>query len=125
MSPPGELVAFLPSRDLARSAAFFTEVVGLEVLERSDFAVTLRSGPSQLRVTLVPELTPQTFTVLGWDVDDVAAAVAKLRAHDVEPNRYEGFGQDEDGVWTAPSGSRIVWFADPDGNVLSLAQHPS
>ena len=29
-------------------------------------------------------------------------------------------GQDEAGVWTAPSGARIAWFPDPDGNVLSL-----
>jgi predicted enzyme related to lactoylglutathione lyase len=30
--------------------------------------------------------------------------------------------QDSDGVWTAPGGSRIAWFEDPDGNVLSLQQ---
>jgi hypothetical protein len=32
--------------------------------------------------------------------------------------------QDEDGIWTAPSGSRVAWFADPDGNTLSLEQPP-
>jgi predicted enzyme related to lactoylglutathione lyase len=31
--------------------------------------------------------------------------------------------QDERGVWTSPSGARIAWFGDPDGNVLSLTQH--
>ena len=37
--------------------------------------------------------------------------------------RYEAFEQDERGVWTAPSGTRIAWFKDPDGNVISLGQH--
>ena len=28
----------------------------------------------------------------------------------------------QNGVWTAPGGDKIAWFADPDGNVLSLTQ---
>jgi predicted enzyme related to lactoylglutathione lyase len=28
--------------------------------------------------------------------------------------------QDDHGIWTAPSGARIAWFHDPDGNNLSL-----
>jgi hypothetical protein len=36
--------------------------------------------------------------------------------------RYDGMSQDEDGIWTAPSGDRVAWFADPDGNNLSLTQ---
>jgi len=27
------------------------------------------------------------------------------------------------GIWTAPGGTRIAWFKDPDGNVLSVSQH--
>jgi predicted enzyme related to lactoylglutathione lyase len=30
--------------------------------------------------------------------------------------------QDAQGVWTSPSGDRIAWFTDPDGNVLSLTE---
>jgi predicted enzyme related to lactoylglutathione lyase len=35
--------------------------------------------------------------------------------------------QDEYGIWNAPSGGKIAWFTDPDGNILSLTQfkkHP-
>jgi hypothetical protein len=35
-----------------------------------------------------------------------------------DPNDHE----DELGVWTTPSGARVAWFKDPDGNVLSLTQ---
>lgn len=125
MSPPGELVAFIPSQDLDAAAGFYRDVLGLEIVERTDFALVLRSGSTLLRVTLVEALTPHPFTVLGWDVGDLDATVARLTAAGVVPNRYEGMGQDDSGVWTAPSGSRILWFTDPDGNVLSVAQHPA
>jgi catechol 2,3-dioxygenase-like lactoylglutathione lyase family enzyme len=60
--------------------------------------------------------------VLGWVVDDVTAAVEELRAAGVTFTRYDGLDQDDHDVWTAPGGDRVAWFADPDGNVLSLAQ---
>ncbi len=38
--------------------------------------------------------------------------------------RYDGMDQDDDGIWAAPGGARVAWFADPDGHVLSLIQEP-
>ena len=38
--------------------------------------------------------------------------------------RYSFFQQDDKGVWTAPDGTGVAWFKDPDGNTLSLAQSP-
>lgn len=121
---PGELVAFVPTSDLARAADFYVSVVGLELVEHSDALVVFQSGTTKLWAILVPELTPHPFTVLGWDVDDVDAAIGRLAQAGAVPLRYDGMGQDDAGVWTAPSGSRIAWFADPDGNVLSVQQHP-
>lgn len=124
MAAPGDLVAFVPSLDLDRSARFYRDVVGLELVEQTEFACVLRSGRTTLRVTLVQELTAHPFTVLGWDVADIHASLRLLVAAGVEPNRYEGMEQDDDGVWTAPSGTFVAWFRDPDGNVLSVEQHP-
>jgi predicted enzyme related to lactoylglutathione lyase len=31
--------------------------------------------------------------------------------------------QDELGIWQSPSGARVAWFKDPDGNTLSVSQH--
>ena len=45
--------------------------------------------------------------------------------HGVEFRRYEGMGQDEAGVWTTPDGAQVAWFADPDGNMLSLTRFPA
>ena len=119
------IVAFVPTTDLARARDFYGGVLGLTVEETNDFACVLRGGGTMLRVTTVDSFTPHPFTVLGWSVDDLAATMSTLTAAGVTFNRYDGMGQDEAGVWTAPSGARIAWFPDPDGNVLSLTSlHP-
>jgi len=118
------LVAFVASTDLERSQRFYGDVLGLELVESSSFARVFDAHGTQLRVTAVEALAGAPYTVLGWRVDDVAATMAELRARGVEFKRYDGLEQDESGVWTAPGGSRIAWFADPDGNTLSLQQTP-
>ncbi|MGV9361583.1 VOC family protein [Amycolatopsis sp. NPDC003731] len=115
------MVAFAPSTDLDRSRAFYTDVIGLEFIKQTPFACVLRSGATLLRVTAVAEFTPQPFTVLGWAVADIRAAVAGLRGRGVEFLTYATLPQDTDKIWTTPGG-RIAWFPDPDGNVLSLTE---
>jgi hypothetical protein len=65
---------------------------------------------------------PSKFTVLGWRVSDLHAAMEELAAAGVQFKRYEGFDQDADGAWTAPNGTKLAWFEDPDQNVISLHQ---
>ncbi|MBA3574452.1 MAG: VOC family protein, partial [Pseudonocardiales bacterium] len=36
--------------------------------------------------------------------------------------RYDSLVQDDRGVWTAPDGTKVAWFLDPDGNNLSVVQ---
>ena len=63
-------------------------------------------------------------SVLGWNVRDIVATVQSMRARGVVFTVYEGLGQDELGIWTAPDGqAKVAWFADPDdGNVLSVSR---
>ena len=63
-----------------------------------------------------------SYTVLGWRVTDITIAIRGLAARGVVFLRYDGMDQDGDAVWTAPGGDKVAWFADPDGNVLSLTQ---
>lgn len=91
-------------------------------MERTPFALVLDLGGATLRVTQVGELQPQPFTVLGWEVDDAHATVARLREHGVPALRYDGMEQDDDGVWTTPTGDLVAWFHDPESNVLSVTE---
>ena len=119
---PVELIAMVPVTDLDRAALFYGATLGLTEQSRDAFAVVFRVGGTMLRVTKVDGLRPQPFTVLGWAVPDIDAAVADLAARGVTVTRYDGMGQDDNGIWTAPGGDRITWFTDPDGNNLSLTQ---
>ena len=116
------LVAFVPVTDLARARSFYAGVLGLTCESVDSFACVLRSGATTIRATLVSELHPQPFTVLGWHVEDIQAAAKELAAAGVMSKRFDGMGQDELGIWAAPDGARVLWFEDPDGNVLSLTQ---
>jgi catechol 2,3-dioxygenase-like lactoylglutathione lyase family enzyme len=119
------LVAFAATTDLPRSHAFYAGVLGLTHLETTPFANVYDAAGTTLRVTLVDRVHPASYTLLGWTVDDIAAAIEALVARGVAFERYDGVHQDPAGVWTAPSGARIAWFRDPDGNVLSLTQTPA
>jgi catechol 2,3-dioxygenase-like lactoylglutathione lyase family enzyme len=66
-----------------------------------------------------PGMTPASYTVLNFPVDDVEAAVDFLAGRGVEFERYEGFDHDEKGIVHGP-GPDIAWFKDPSGNVLSV-----
>jgi hypothetical protein len=55
-------------------------------------------------------------------VKDIGQSVELLTAKGVIFNRYDGMDQDQSGVWTTPSGDKVAWFSDPDGNNLSLTQ---
>jgi hypothetical protein len=75
-----------------------------------------------LRIAKVETLSPAAHTVLGWEVDAIEAQVRELAARGVVFLRFDGMPQDENGIWTSPSGARVAWFKDPDGNNLSLTQ---
>jgi catechol 2,3-dioxygenase-like lactoylglutathione lyase family enzyme len=120
-----DLVAFVPTTDLDRARRFYDEVLDLDLVEASPFACVFDGHGTTLRVTLVQELHVAPYTILGWVVPDVAAAIRELIGRGVTFHHYDGMGQDDLGVWTAPSGDRIAWFPDPDGNTLSLQQPPA
>jgi catechol 2,3-dioxygenase-like lactoylglutathione lyase family enzyme len=113
-------IGFVPVRNLAAARTFYTETLGLRVVEDTPFALVLDAGVTMLRVTPVPEFTPQPFTIAGWTVPDIAAAVRTLAERGVAFTRYDEMAQDDLGIWTAPNGDRVAWFTDPDGSTLSL-----
>jgi catechol 2,3-dioxygenase-like lactoylglutathione lyase family enzyme len=118
-------VAFGATTDSARAARFYVDTLGLTIRYEDDFALVLDANGVELRLQKVDALTPAGFTTLGWQVRDADAVVAALEEQGVALERYRWLEQDARGVWQAPSGARIAWFRDPDGNLLSVAQYPA
>ena len=117
-----DVIAFAPATDLHRARVFYEQALGLSLLEQNDFACVFDANGTMLRVAAVADAPRAGYTVLGWRVTDIAAAVRGLTARGVVFLRYDGMDQDEIGVWTTPGGEQVAWFPDPDGNILSLTQ---
>src|SRR5215831_5851299 len=115
-------VAFVATTDPERARAFYETTLALRFVADEGFALVFDLEGTPLRVTRVERFDPQPFTILGWGVDDAEAAVRALAGRGVAFQRYPDLDQDELGIWTSPSGARVAWFQDPDGNVLALSQ---
>ncbi len=116
-------LGFILTVDRARSRAFYEGVMGFRCLAEDGFALTFDMGGLTVRISDVEAHAGGPHPVLGWTVSDIRAAAEALAAKGVVFTIYEGYGQDDLGIWTAPDGSaRVNWFTDPDGNVLSLTQ---
>ena len=116
------IVAFVATTDPKRAKHFYAKTLGLRLVSEDGFALVFDAGGTMLRVATVNTLQPAGYTVLGWIVPDIATAVRALVKRGVRFQRYEGMGQDDLGIWSSPSGARVAWFADPEGNTLSLTQ---
>lgn len=116
-----KLVAFIATSDAARAKRFYTDVLGLLLVREDGHGLVYETRDTMLRIQNVPNLTPHPFTALGWEVPDIEAAMKGLVARGVKFEQYGLPGQEASGIWTAPSGTKVAWFKDPDGNVLSLS----
>jgi catechol 2,3-dioxygenase-like lactoylglutathione lyase family enzyme len=116
------LIAFIGTKDAVRAKTFYQEVLGLRLVSEDPFAIVFDANGTMLRVTPVRELRQAEYTVLGWEVSAIRMMVKKLAEKGLDFERYLGMGQDELGIWNAPSGAKVCWFKDADGNLLSMTE---
>lgn len=111
------------TQDTAKAEAFYSGVLGLPLREVSFGALVYAVGAGELRVSPVPATRPSEHTVAGFAVADIDAVAAALAERQVAAERFPHFRHDARGVWHAPDGARVLWFRDPDGNLLSVVQY--
>jgi predicted enzyme related to lactoylglutathione lyase len=114
--------AFVPTTKPAEAKVFYKDILGLKLLSEDGYALEFEANGILVRVSIVPELKPHAFTILGWNVPDISSTIKSLNEKGVECKKYDFMEQDSLGVWTSPNGSKVAWFNDPDGNVLSLTE---
>ena len=118
-----DLMGFIPTTDAGRARAFYVDKLKLQFIADDHFALVVRANGNDIRIARVETLTPAPYTICGWKVPNIEAAAGELAAAGVIFEKYP-FVNDPTGVWTAPGGARVAWFKDPDGNILSISQHP-
>lgn len=103
-----KVMAFVPTTAPERATAFYRDVLGLRFVADEPHALVFESGGTMLRVVKVRDLTPQVFTVLGWEVDDIESAVDVLVARGASALRVRGMEQDARGIWDPGGGANAT-----------------
>lgn len=121
----------LPATDLERARAFYAEKLGLEPSEERPGGLLYRGAGGEFALFESTGASSGDHTQMGWEVDDLDATVAELRARGVEFEEYDFPGLTTvDGIAEVagnyPSkggvGERAAWFRDSEGNMLGLGQ---
>ena len=106
--------------DVEALEPFYRDKLGIRTsVENGLLTLHLAGGERPTLVYPKPDFEPATYTILNFPVEDVEAAVDELSSRGVEFERYEGFDQDEKGIWRG-EGPTIAWFKDPAGNILAV-----
>jgi catechol 2,3-dioxygenase-like lactoylglutathione lyase family enzyme len=109
--------------DIPAAKRFYGDTLGLEVTENNGMLELHLATGGTVLVYPKPNHRPATFTILNFPVDDVAKAVADLKARGVRFESYDttDLKTDPDGV-NRGVGPDIAWFTDPAGNILAVLE---
>ncbi len=107
--------------DVPAAKKFYGETLGIKVSEENGILTLHIAGDRATLIYPKEDHTPASFTILNFPVDDIEKAVDELAERGVEFERYDGFDQDEKGIFRG-GGPYIAWFKDPAGNILSVLQ---
>jgi catechol 2,3-dioxygenase-like lactoylglutathione lyase family enzyme len=131
MLEQSDVAARLPAQDLERAKAFYAEKLGLRPSEERPGGLRYRCGKGWFALFASSGLPSGNHTQLGWEVEDIEATVAELRARGVVFEEYDLPGlKTVNGIARVggnyPSrgglGERAAWFRDSEGNLLGIGQ---
>lgn len=117
--------AIVAISDIARARRFYSDVLGLELVEEEmDGVMVFRTGATHLVVYRSDAAGTNRANAVVWDVDDeIDAIVADLAAKGVVFEHYPEIGEFRDNIHHA-EGMKLAWFKDPDGNILHVNRMP-
>ena len=125
MIADSQLQVIICTSNLAEAKRFYGEVLELPSKGSSLGAEVYDVSGIPLRVSPVQSSQPSEHTVLGFAVSDLETVATWLLAKGIQFERFPSFSHDALGIVLAPDGSRVLWFRDPDGNLLSVVQYAS
>ncbi len=112
--------ATIAVKDIAAGKAFYGGTLGLEQTDENPGGVTYQSGTGKLFVYQSETAGTGQATCASWDVTDIEAVVADLKAKGVTFEHYDFPGGSLEGDIHNMGGMKAAWFKDPDGNVLAV-----
>lgn len=114
--------ATIPAQDLERARSFYADKLGLQPAEEGPDGLRYRCGDGGFLLFESSGQASGTHTQLGWDVDDIEAAVAALRERGVVFEEYDLPGFKTVNGIADIEGERGAWFKDSEGNLLAVGE---
>jgi catechol 2,3-dioxygenase-like lactoylglutathione lyase family enzyme len=121
----------LPAQDLDRARAFYAEQLGLEPVDERPGGLLYRVSNGEFALFLSTGRASGEHTQMGFEVADIDAEVADLKARgvvfedvDVPGLRTQDGIADIEGNYPSKNakGERGAWFHDSEGNLLGIGQ---
>ena len=121
----------LPAQDLDRARAFYAEKLGLEPADERPGGILYRVGDTEFALFASGGRATGDHTQMGFEVEDLEATVAELKARGVVFEEVDVPGLRTrhgiaviDGNYPSKnaSGERGAWFHDSEGNLLGIGQ---
>ena len=122
------MIPSLPAADLGRAVQWYEEKLGLKPVMDLEFAGQLyRTGGVHWIIYETPSAGTGKHTLGGFVVPSIEEAMAELRAKGVVFEEYAMGDQGpttQNGISRGENGGAVAWFADSEGNILSINELP-
>jgi predicted enzyme related to lactoylglutathione lyase len=114
--------AYIPASDVARARSFYEKKVGL--IPKQEFAggVIYECGGIDVFMYSTPNAGTSKASQAFWEVEDVEAEVAELKARGVVFEEYDLPGLKTRNGIAVGGGAKTAWFRDTEGNILAISQ---
>ena len=114
--------AYIPASNITRARKFYEEIVGLQAKEEYAGGVVYECGGAGVFMYPTPNAGTCKASQAFWQVNDVEAEVAELKARGVKFEEYDMPGVTmKNGIMTG-GGAKTAWFKDTEGNILAVSQ---
>jgi catechol 2,3-dioxygenase-like lactoylglutathione lyase family enzyme len=126
----GTVTARLPAQDLERARVFYADKLGLEPAEKRAGGLLYRCARGEFALFQSAGSPSGSHTQMAWEVEDIEATVAQLKARGVVFEEYDlpglrtvrGLTDIPDNYPSKGIGERAAWFKDSEGNLLAIGQ---
>jgi predicted enzyme related to lactoylglutathione lyase len=112
--------AYIPALDVQRARNFYEQMIGLTPKQDYAGGVIYECGGTEVFLYPTDNAGTSKASQAFWQVDDVEAEVAELKARGVVFEEYEGFAM-KNSIATG-GGAKTAWFKDTEGNTLAISE---
>ena len=117
------ICAYIPVSDVARARKFYEQTVGLDPKAEYAGGVIYECGGTEVFMYPTPNAGTSKASQAFWQVDDVEAEVAELKARGVTFEEYDIPGITMKNSIATGGGAKTAWFKDTEGNILAVSQN--